>query len=130
MTKEQIARALAALDDVSIRQLEVAGERLTKRKDALHAFGQVFLDVANERQGGFGQAKWHLGKQSRRPMIESQRSSRTGRRCSGDTRARRWKSATLEELKILGEIQLAVNAGTVLATFPIEAVARRRLPGR
>jgi hypothetical protein len=60
VSAEQIARALAALDDVSIRQLEVAGERLTERKGALHAFGQVFLDVANQRQGGFGQAKWHL----------------------------------------------------------------------
>jgi hypothetical protein len=57
--EKHIARALGALDDVSIR-LEVAGERLTKRKDAQHAFGQVFLDVANQRQGGFGQAKWHL----------------------------------------------------------------------
>jgi hypothetical protein len=60
VSAKHIARALAALDDVSIRQLEVAGKRLTKRKDALHAFGQVFLDMANERQGGFGQAKWHL----------------------------------------------------------------------
>jgi hypothetical protein len=60
VSAKHIARALAALDDVSIRQLEVAGERLRERKGALHAFGQVFLDVANQRQGGFGQAKWHL----------------------------------------------------------------------
>jgi hypothetical protein len=62
VSAKHIARALGALDDVSIRQLEVAGERLTKRKDTLHAFGQVFLEVANQRQGGFGQAKWHLGE--------------------------------------------------------------------
>jgi hypothetical protein len=60
VSAEHISRALAALDDVSIRQLEVAGERLSLRRDGLQAFGQVFLDVANQRQGGSGQAKWHL----------------------------------------------------------------------
>jgi hypothetical protein len=60
VSAKHIARALAALDDVSIRQLKVAGERPVERKGALHAFGQVFLDVANQRQGGFGEARWHL----------------------------------------------------------------------
>jgi hypothetical protein len=60
VTDRQIAAALGALDDVSIRQLEVAGERLMERRGALEKFGQVFIDVANHRDGGFGQAKWHL----------------------------------------------------------------------
>jgi hypothetical protein len=60
VSAKHIARALAALDDVSIRQLEVAGERLTLRWDGLQAFGQVFADVANERDGGFGQSRYHL----------------------------------------------------------------------
>jgi len=60
VTDKQIAAALGALDDVSIRQLEVAGERLMERRGALEKFGQVFIDVASQRDGGFGQAKWHL----------------------------------------------------------------------
>jgi hypothetical protein len=60
VSAKHIARALAALDDVSIRQLEVAGERLTLRRDGLQAFGQVFADVANERDGGFRQPRYHL----------------------------------------------------------------------
>ena len=60
MTDKQIARALTALNDVSIRQLEVAGERLMDWRGALEKFGRVFMDVANEREGGLGQSKWHL----------------------------------------------------------------------
>lgn len=52
MTDEVVLRALVALDEVSLRELEVAGERLSRRRDGLQAFGQVFADVANERDGG------------------------------------------------------------------------------
>jgi len=52
VTDKQIARALTALNDVSIRQLEVAGERLMERRGAWERFGRVFIDIANEREGG------------------------------------------------------------------------------
>jgi len=55
-----VLKALASLNDMSVRQLEVAGERLMERRDTLHQFGQVFLDAANERDGGFGQSRYHL----------------------------------------------------------------------
>jgi hypothetical protein len=60
VTDEVVLTALAALDEVSLRELEVAGERLSLRRDGLQAFGQVFADVANERDGGFGQSRYHL----------------------------------------------------------------------
>jgi hypothetical protein len=31
-----------------------------ERRGALEKFGRVFIDVANEREGGFGQSKWLL----------------------------------------------------------------------
>jgi hypothetical protein len=62
VTDEVVLRALAALDEMSLRELEVAGERLLLRRDGLQAFGRVFADVANERDGGFGQSRYHLSE--------------------------------------------------------------------
>jgi hypothetical protein len=60
VSEKDVTKALTALNQASIRQLEIAGDRLLQRRDGLQAFGQVFKDVANERDGGFGQARYHL----------------------------------------------------------------------
>jgi len=59
--ERHMARALAALDDVSLRALEVVAEKLTRRVDGLREFGCVFGDAARARRGyGSGSASYHL----------------------------------------------------------------------
>jgi hypothetical protein len=59
--ERHMAKALAALDDVSLRELEVVAEKLSRRRDGLREFGCVFGDAARARRGdGFGSASYHL----------------------------------------------------------------------
>jgi hypothetical protein len=58
--EELLDAALAALDEVSVRELEATGEVLCRRRDGMRVFGQVFVDRADEREGGFGQSRYHL----------------------------------------------------------------------
>ena len=44
-------KALATLEDVSMRELEVTAEKLTRRRDGFREFGFVFSDAAGEHQG-------------------------------------------------------------------------------
>jgi hypothetical protein len=59
--ERHVAKALAALDDVSLRELEVMAEKFSRRRDGLREFGCVFGDAARARSGeGFGSASYHL----------------------------------------------------------------------
>jgi hypothetical protein len=59
--ESHMAKAPAALEDVSLRELEVVAERLTRRRDGLREFGCVFGDAARARRGdGFASASYHL----------------------------------------------------------------------
>jgi len=49
---KDVEKALASLEDLSARELEVTGEKLARRRDGLRAFGPVFADVARKRRGG------------------------------------------------------------------------------
>jgi hypothetical protein len=59
---EHLARALAALAAVGIRELEAAAAALEKREDGLRAFAEVFRQVAEARAGGYKSsfARWNL----------------------------------------------------------------------
>lgn len=62
MMDRHVEMALAALDDVSLRELEAVAEKLTRRRDGLREFGIVLGDVASGRRGAFGgkNSKFHL----------------------------------------------------------------------
>jgi hypothetical protein len=49
---EHVAQALAALDDVSTRQLHATAEALGRRRNGLRHFVSVFRDVAYSRELG------------------------------------------------------------------------------
>jgi hypothetical protein len=49
---KDVEKALATLEDLSARELEVTGEKLARRRDGLRGFGLVFGDVARKRRGG------------------------------------------------------------------------------
>jgi hypothetical protein len=56
-----MAKALAALDVISLRELEAVAEKLTRRRDGLREFGCVFGDAARARRGdGFKSLSYHL----------------------------------------------------------------------
>jgi hypothetical protein len=65
---EHVAKALAALDDVSVRQLHATAEALERRRDRLGAFAGVFRGVAYAREDYAREddfdphlARFHLG---------------------------------------------------------------------
>jgi hypothetical protein len=56
-------KALATLEDLRARELEVTGEKLSRRRDGLHNFGLVFGDVPQARRGeswSAGNSRFHL----------------------------------------------------------------------
>jgi hypothetical protein len=58
-----LAKALAALEDVSLRELEAVAEKLSRRRDGLRNFGLVFGDVAQAHRGeswSAGNSRFHL----------------------------------------------------------------------
>jgi hypothetical protein len=60
--ERHMAKALAALDDVSLRELEAVAEKLTRRRrDGLRQFGLLFGAVASTRRGAsFQSVSYHL----------------------------------------------------------------------
>ena len=61
---EHLDKALASLDDLTVRELEVTAEALASRRHPLHAFSSVFRDVADARTGGWKAdiARFHLSE--------------------------------------------------------------------
>jgi hypothetical protein len=49
---KHVAKALASLDDVSLRQLHATAEALGRRRNGLRDFAGVFRDVAYSRELG------------------------------------------------------------------------------
>jgi hypothetical protein len=47
---DAVDKALAALEDLSARELEVTGEKLSRRRDGFRNFGHVFAEVAQKRR--------------------------------------------------------------------------------
>jgi hypothetical protein len=47
---DALDKALATLEDLSARELEVTGEKLSRRRDGLRNFGLIFGDVARKRR--------------------------------------------------------------------------------
>jgi hypothetical protein len=91
---EDVEKALATLEHLSARELEVTGEKLARRRDGLRAFGLVFADVARTRRGGsVDNARFQLVKR-RLPASTSASPNRSKmpRRPSGRMCARRWPS--------------------------------------
>ena len=64
-------KALAALDDVSLRELEAVAEKLTRRRDGLREFGIVFSDAARARRGGAGPSTKPSQRRLRKPRHPS-----------------------------------------------------------
>lgn len=59
--ERHLDKAFAALDDVSVRELEATAAVLMRRKDCLGDFYSVFSGVAAARLGGW-LARFHLGQ--------------------------------------------------------------------
>jgi hypothetical protein len=60
---KHMEKALATLEDLSARELEVTGEKLSLRRDGLRSFGLVFGDVTQARRGeswSAGNSRFHL----------------------------------------------------------------------
>jgi hypothetical protein len=80
---KHMEKALATLEDLSARELEVTGEKLSLRRDSLRSFGLVFGDVTQARRGeswSAGNSRFHLETavcSGRRPP------GRADRGCSG-----------------------------------------------
>ena len=68
-----IDECFAALDDVSIRQLEATAAALERRKDCLRSFAHVFSLVAGAREGGWDSSldRWLCRRRSRRVATSS-----------------------------------------------------------
>jgi hypothetical protein len=61
---KHLAKAFAALADVSVRELEATADALERRRDSLRDFASIFRNVADARQGGWSPslARFHLGE--------------------------------------------------------------------
>jgi hypothetical protein len=65
---EYLDRALASLDDLTVRELEATAQALERRKDDLRDFASIFRNVAQARGGGWGTnlPRFHLAENGRR----------------------------------------------------------------
>jgi hypothetical protein len=61
---EHLDKALASLDDLTVRELEATAEALASRRHPLHEFSSIFRNVAGDRQGGWDTSlpRFHLGQ--------------------------------------------------------------------
>ena len=51
---EHLDKALASLNDLTVRELEATSDALERRKDGLGKFASTFPQVAHAREGGWG----------------------------------------------------------------------------
>ena len=65
---EHLDKALASLDDLTVRELEATAEALSSRRHPLHEFSSIFQNVAHARGGGWGTdiPRFHLAENVRR----------------------------------------------------------------
>ena len=50
---DHLDKAIASLDDLTVRELEATSEALERRKDGLEKFASIFRQVAHAREGGW-----------------------------------------------------------------------------
>ena len=62
--EEHLDKAIASLDDLTVRELEATADAIGSRRHPLFEFASIFRGVASAREGGWDDSlpRFHLGK--------------------------------------------------------------------